>query len=288
MRANNPVSIALKESAIIWPAAGRHDLLISVGTGSTASNCGRDCHHTGNIFKDGAVPRLFRAAMSSPSMDGEQGFYEALNYIPDHLKEDIYRLNHVVTCPLPRLDDVDKLVDLAKSTYNVPDDLVRAVLVTGCFFFEIDQNPVLNNGLYFCQGSVLCRNSQPRSVLKRVIEEFPGGQFQTARGHSLGLLEEDDGCYECGYYRKKVAFHVKSLEETITIEVISSSFRRKVGGFPRSVQEMLDSQQAFARFGRPDHSVPTWPSRRKCFCLRGTRRLVQFLEPPLSKKKRRL
>jgi hypothetical protein len=81
---------------------------------------------------------------------------------------------------------------------------------------------------------------------------------------------------------------VKSLEEMITIEVTSSSFRRKVGGFPRSVQEIFDSQQVFARFGRPDHSMPTWPPRRKCFCLRGTRRMVQFLEPPLSKKKRRL
>jgi hypothetical protein len=71
VRANNPVSIALKESAIIWPAAGRHDLLISVGIGLTTSNCGRDGYYTGNILKDGAVPRLFRAVMSSPSMDGE-------------------------------------------------------------------------------------------------------------------------------------------------------------------------------------------------------------------------
>lgn len=282
------MSIALKEAAIIWPAAGRHDLLISVGTGSTTSKLGSDGCPTGNIFKDGAVPRLVRATMSSPSMDGEQGFYEALNYIPDHMREDIYRLNHTVPCPLPRLDDVDKLVELEQSTYAVPDDLVRAVLITGSYFFELDQTPVPKNGSYFCQGSVLCRNPRPRNLLKRVFNEFPGGQFQTAHGHPLGPLDEDDGCYQCGYYRKKVSFLVKSLEETITIEVASSSSRRKIGGFPRCVQAILNDQQAFARFGRPDHSTPPWPPQRKCFCVRGTRRLVQFVEPPLSKKKRRL
>jgi hypothetical protein len=74
----------------------------------------------------------------------------------------------------------------------------------------------------------------------------------------------------------------------ITIELVSSSSRRKIGGFPRCVQEMLDDQQAFARFGRPDHLISPWPPQRKCFCVRGTRRLVQFIEPPLCKKKRRL
>lgn len=288
VRANNPLSIALKESVIIWPAAGRHDLLISVGTGSSVSNCRSNGSSAGNIFKDGAVPRLFRAAMSSPSMDGEQGFYEALNYIPDHMRGDIYRLNHAMTCPLPALDDVEKLAELEGLTYSVPDDLVRAVLVTGSFFFEIDQTPISKNGSYFCEGSVLCRSPKARDLLKRVAAEFPGGEYQTARGHSLGLIDEDDGCCECGYYRKKVAFHVKSLEEMIAIEIATSSSRRKIGGFPRSVQDLLNDQQAFARFGRPDHLLSTWPPRRACFCLRGSKRAVQFLEPNLSKKPRRL
>lgn len=288
VRANNPVSIALKESVVIWPAAGGHDLLISVGTGFSASNCRSNGSSVGNIFKDGAVPRLLRAAISSPTMDGEQGFYEALNYIPHHMRGDIHRLNYAVTCPLPKLDDVDKLAQLEVLTYSVSDDLVRAVLVTGFFFFEIDQTPVSKNGSYFCQGSVLCRSSRARYLAKRVAEEFPGGVYQTTRGYSLGPIDEDDGCRECGYYRKKVAFHVKSLEEIIAIEVATSSYRRKIGGFPRSVQDILNDQQAFARFGRPDHSLSAWPPRRTCFCVRGSRRAIQFLEPGISRKRRRL
>ena len=81
------MSITLKESAVIWPATGQHDLLISVGTGSADSKLDSDGRSTGNIFKDGAVSRLFRATISSPSMDGEHRFYEALNYIPNHMRE---------------------------------------------------------------------------------------------------------------------------------------------------------------------------------------------------------
>ncbi|KAJ5642301.1 hypothetical protein N7490_006301 [Penicillium lividum] len=288
VRANNPLAIALKESEIIWPKAGKHDLLVSVGTGSKVSGDSISETTRGNVLRDSAVPRLIRATMASPSMDGEQGFFEALNYIPDHMRAGIHRLDHAVSQSLPRLDDVNKVMELAGSTFKVPDNLVHTILVTGFLFFEIDQTPLLKQGAFFCRGSILCKGSNPRSVVNGVRREFPGARFQTTRGYHLGLLDEDDGCCECGYFRKKVAFTVNSLDEMFTIEVATFSTKQKVGGFPTSVQELLSNQQAYNCFGNTDHSIAAWPRRRTCFCLRGTRRFNQLLEPPVGRKKRRL
>ncbi|OQE13585.1 hypothetical protein PENSTE_c053G00066 [Penicillium steckii] len=235
VRANNSMSIALRESNVIWRSARGYDLFISVGTGFTDPKLVLDNHSSGNPFRDAAVSRLFRVTMFSPTMDGEQAFQEALNYVPDNMMGSIFRLNQAVDCPLPRLDELEKLEVLRGMTYNVPDDLASAVLVTGCFFFELDEFPTPQNGSYHCQGSILCRTQHPRSIVSRVIEGFPGGSYQTSRGYNLGLLGEDNGCRECGYYRKKVSFFVKSLEEVISIKIANSAFRRTIGGFPVSM-----------------------------------------------------
>ncbi|KAJ5593512.1 hypothetical protein N7537_010416 [Penicillium hordei] len=233
VRANNPLAISLKESATIWPAHGTHDLVLSVGTGVSSSEVKAEDAPLGGILQDGAVPRIIRATMSSPSMDGEQGFYEALNYVPDPMRAHIFRLNHALPWPLPRLDDVDKLVDLAGLSYSVPDELVRAILATGFLFFELDQIPIRKQGNFYCEGSILCSSPNASGLIKKVLAEFPSPRFQTADGYHLGLIGNDDECHGCGYYRKKVAFTVNSLEEVISIEIANSSFQHKIGGFPK-------------------------------------------------------
>ncbi|KAJ6175004.1 hypothetical protein N7485_004809 [Penicillium canescens] len=288
VRANNPLAIALKESAIIWPSQGTHDLLVSVGTGLPSSEAKAQDAPMGSIIQDGAVPRIIRAAMSSPSMDGEQGFYEALNYVPDRMRAHIFRLNHSLPWPLPRLDDVSRLEDLSELSYGIPDELVRAILATGFLFFELDQTPVRDQGSFYCEGSILCSSPHASYLIKRVLAEFPGPRFQIAGGYHLGPVSNDDGCSECGYYRKKVAFTVNSLEEVISIDIANSTFHHKIGGFPKSMHEFLNDQQVYANFGRADHRIACWPSNRVCYCSRGTKRRVQFLEPSPDRKKCRL
>jgi hypothetical protein len=122
VRANNPLAIALKESVIIWPGAGRHDLLVSIGIGSIADEIVSE-NNCKNTIRDSAVPRLVRAFMASLSMDGEQGFFEALNFVPDYMRADIHRLDYVLSEHLPRLDDVSKLTELStgvgRNTFRV-------------------------------------------------------------------------------------------------------------------------------------------------------------------------
>lgn len=63
---------------------------------------------------------------------------EALNFVPDHIREDIHRLDYILLYNLPRLDNLDRIIELFEVIYKVPDNLVRALLVTGFFFFEAD------------------------------------------------------------------------------------------------------------------------------------------------------
>ncbi|CAG8059875.1 unnamed protein product, partial [Penicillium nalgiovense] len=287
VRANNPLAIALKESVVIWPSAKTHDLLLSVGTGSFSS-LAKPIEGASRILQDSAIPRMIRATMSSPCMDGEQGFHEALNFVPDVERSNIFRLNHELPEPLPRLDDVSKLEGMSKMHFTVPTELVRTILATAFFFFELDELPIKSQGVFFCKGSVLCSRSYSRDLVKLVMVEFPGARFEMARGQRLGDIDDDDGCRVCGYYRKKVGFSINGLHEMTSIGIAGSSFFQRIGGFPKSVQELLDDQQANSHFGRADHLVTSWPPKRNCYCSPRAKRHIKFLEPALTHKKRRL
>ncbi|KAJ5117867.1 uncharacterized protein N7443_001773 [Penicillium atrosanguineum] len=283
--ANNPGAIALAESANIWPRKWP-DLFLSVGTGSGVSNLGLQVPFQ-KILTNRAIARSVRAAMFSGSMDGEQGFHDFLNCIPANMQLAIFRLDHPYPGPLPRLNEVEKLDQMESIPYNVPDVLVRAVLATA-FFFELDQQPIRNHRSLYCEGSILCSRSQAQGLLSSVTAEFPGARFQSDQGSHLGSVKEHDGCHACGYFRKKVSFSLTSLEQIFSIAIVGSTSHHNIGGFPKSIQDLLDEQLADAHFGTPDHVVGHWPPNRACYCNRQKKRRVQFIEPGLKFKRRRL
>ncbi|KAI2791711.1 hypothetical protein POX_c04583 [Penicillium oxalicum] len=287
VRANNPLAIALKESTVIWPSAKKHDLLLSVGTGYSLP-ASEPTRGPFNALREGALPRMIRAMISSPCMDGRQGYHEALNYIPELASWDIFRLDHGLRGSLPRLDDIEKLTEMSDIPFGVPDTLVRAILATAFFFFELDDIPVKGHGGYFCRGSILCSRENTPTIVKGVLAEFPGARFRTAQDYHLGPVGEHDGCSDCGYYRKKVTFSVGSLQEEFTIQICGNTSSQRIGGFPKSVQQLTHEQQAYAHFGRADHVSAAWPPKRSCHCFQGSKRNVRFVEPGLEYKKRRL
>ncbi|CAG8923635.1 unnamed protein product, partial [Penicillium nalgiovense] len=286
-RANNPLAIALRESSIIWPMAKRHDLLLSVGTGFSTSPPSRPTGILGRIW-EGPLPRLFRAMMCSPSMDGKQGFLEALNYLPHLSTPDIFRLDQAIDGTLPGLDDVCSLEAMSNMDFAVPAELVRTILASAMFFFELDETPIQGNASFRCRGSVLCSRPNPAEILQRVLVEFPGARFKSGQDLDLGSIDLVDICQSCGYFRKRVDFRVTSLDEMVSIEIANDTCRERIGGFPKSAQEFLDEQKAYAQFGRADHQNQEWPLQRSCYCYRGSKRLVHFLEPALGQKRRRL
>jgi hypothetical protein len=291
VRANNPLTTARRESAIIWPAAGRADLIISIGTGFVPEPPELKDFPFRGILRDGFIPRLIRALLFGPAMDGQQAWRDALDNIPSDEQEDIFRLDQSLTGTLPELDNVDRMEELSDLPYVIPDELVRAVLATS-FFFELDEVPIESHGVYHCQGSILCVEREPRHMVAEILTEFPGAQFALVGGSYLGPVGDDDGCRVCGYYRKRVSFQVPSLDENLSLVIDSQRGCRRIGGFPVSMSVILEKQQADAAFGRPDHRVGRWPPVRICSCSIGCKRrsaaCVDFKEPPPEHKKRRL
>jgi hypothetical protein len=43
-------------------------------------------------------------------------------------------------------------------------------------------------------------------MVAKILTEFPGAQFALVGGSYLGLVDDDDGCWACGYYQKCVLF----------------------------------------------------------------------------------
>lgn len=220
-------------------------------------------------------------------MDGEQGFFEALNYVPYRSKPDIFRLDHEICGPVPKLDDIGSLDAFSGMSFSVPDDLVRVILASAMFFFELDEIPVKNHAGYFCRGSILCARPGAAAILQRVLAEFPCARFQAGPSCDLGHVDPLDCCPSCGYFRKCVTFPLVSLDERISIQIANSVSCERIGGFPSSMRELLEHQQAVTPFGRVDHRVLDWPSRRQCPCSRKKKRSVHFSEPMPPKKPRR-
>lgn len=289
VRANNSIGIAQEECRIIWPSARTHDLLITVGTGyvPSAAKKNTDDQRPRSFFFNRAPLRLWRAYNSSPCMDGMEAYREGQVHVPYSMRSNTIRFDYALDGDLPRLDDVEKLTKLAELPFTVPDELVRAILATS-FFFELDERPIRTCGQYQCRGSILCARQHAGQIIDRVLIEFPGARLQTARGYPLGRVDDYEGCTICGYYRKQVTFSVPSLDEDVSIVLTSSALRRQIGGFPNTMQQFLHNQQADAVFGRSDHQVHCWPPRRMCYCLRATKRRVQFVEPAPERKRRRL
>ncbi|KAJ6016582.1 hypothetical protein N7540_011173 [Penicillium herquei] len=278
VRANNPLAIAWRESTILWPAATRPDLLVSVGTGFSPTAPSRA---TGLLkrLRDGALPRLVRAALSSPAMDGDQGFREALNYLSHRPKTNLVRVDHEIEGILPELDDVGSLEMLSQRTFTVADEVVRAVLASAAFFFELDDIPKQGRAGLHCEGSILCARPDAAGILRRVLIEMPEARFQAGQSRQLGPVDIGSCCHFCGYFRRRVQFVVASLDEGFTIEIANHVSCERIGGFPKSAREFLEDQQAFARFGRADHQVSRWTPVRQCHCARGMKRKIRFAEP---------
>lgn len=67
-------------------------------------------------------------------MNGNEAYEDSLKFLTDDARRNTIRLDHALE-DLPRLDDVDRLPELAVLPYTISDEVVRAVLAA-LFFFQ--------------------------------------------------------------------------------------------------------------------------------------------------------
>lgn len=288
IRANCPLRPALRESEIIWPSATRPDLVVSIGTGYAVEEPTTlpENHHRRK--HDGFIERAIRTFLSSPAVDARRGWQDALDSVPAAVKKDVFRLDRAISGKLPELDDARALDELSQYEYQIPDELARAWLVKS-FFFELDEEPILVKGIYDCQGSVLCCKYDAAEIVQQIIARFSNARFTLSEGRDLGAVNVADGCSACGYYRKRIRFQVSSIYESVHLGVHGMTESCALGGFPTTLKDLLEAQQADSPFGRADHRCNQWPPSRRCYCTSTEKkRPIASTEPETASKRRRL
>ncbi|KAH8691842.1 hypothetical protein BGW36DRAFT_304357 [Talaromyces proteolyticus] len=289
--ANCPLRVALHESKLLWPSGSRPNLIVSIGTGFLDQEppgiTSRASSRLSRVLTRGYVKRAKDVFLNSPAVDGNKGWKDARDSIPEALKDDVFRLDLPLQARLPELDDAARIDDLSNSAFNIPDALARSLQTTS-FFFELDEEPAYWGYLYHCQGSILCDKLDPSALLSQLQRDLPNAQFVTGSGEHLGLVVDHNGCENCGYYRKQVNLSVSCLDDIIQLGVASGSIFSKIGGFPSSIQAISNDQQQNAPFGRADHSTYQWARSRQCYCTTGSKRGIPGVAVRLPSKRPRL
>ncbi|KAH1505732.1 hypothetical protein KXX29_008550, partial [Aspergillus fumigatus] len=213
-----------------------------IGTGYASEGSSVDENSTHAFLKGGFIDRAIRTFLSSPAVDGRRGWKDALDSVPQDVQKNVFRLDRILPGELPELDDINA-IDKA-------------------LFFELDQEPTFLQNHYECRGSILCCKHDAAGIVKQIAARFPEARFALSRGSSLGDVDGEYGCSKCGYYRKRVSFKVSNLHETVDLGVTGTTGFSSIGGFPTTVQCLLENQQADSPFGRSDHSRDRWPPSR--------------------------
>jgi hypothetical protein len=244
LRYNNPVNLAIWESRQIWPTHNSPDFVLSLGTGTTEATSPK-ASQSRHILQDGFIPRLCRSFMSS--LDGQATWRELEHRLGDENRIHYFRLN-VTLEDIPAIDDASCMERLRNSVHFQPKvhgmqlDLVSAMLAA-TFFFELDKLPQFDQGLYRCEGTIYCRNNS--SHVLQALEKLAGRQatFSNDKGHLADVGTSSMTCSQCNCFQKRINFHVRTLDEIITIYLKpSNQHQRRISGFPNTPNWFLRQQ----------------------------------------------
>lgn len=269
---NNPCRQALSEARRIWPSAKDPDVFVSFGTGTDRDVKPPRPTHFRHIFNDGFIPRLYRVGKQIVKriLDGESVWEELMDSLDEERRLDYFRLN--ISLPYSAvIDDVAGMEQLRKAVRahprasTAPPEIVRPLLVS-CFFFELDSEPVYDSGRYLVQGSIKCELN-PYIVFDALENvEILWTEYATdAEVLSNPSLPKNDICPICHRYRRNVQFYVRHPTDTICIYMKSSNnFRRKLSGFPQTIDSIVEKQGLRHAFGTSSHRSPSLPHCRTC------------------------
>ncbi|KAI9760680.1 MAG: hypothetical protein M1840_002356 [Geoglossum simile] len=259
LKHNNPVYLALWESDQIWTSHATRDVVLSLGTGTESDPMSPVAPSFRHFLVDGFIPRLYRSSMSS--LDGEITWKHLQNSLDEKSKSDYFRLN----VPLqgePVLDDtacMDKLRESVRSFPSLGDYIdIAAALLVSSFYFELTALPRFEGGLYKCNGTIRCRGHSD-AIIESLFNLHYGRLEFAADSRLLGSLDpETDFCQQCHRYRKRISFYVQKLNETVTLCLVAKDVgkRRKLSGFPQSIEWFIQQQHLEATFGTADHGCP--------------------------------
>jgi len=283
LKHNNPVNLALWECRQIWPSVVKPDLMVSLGTGTDGEIQSPSAPHFRHLFKDGFIPRLYRSFMSS--LDGQSVWRDFVNGLDERSREDYFRFNIFFPGKEPAIDNTDQMNILRESvhlqTHSAQDciDTASALLISS-FFFELTTCPKFESGLYHCQGNIRCR-LKSSTIIQSLTNLHPSSlEFVTDSETLAFFLGQTDVCCLCHRYCKRVEFYIRHPSDMMTIYIrIDRQKRRKISGFPQTMNWFTRQQNLDVVFGTSDHSNLGGLS---CQCCAMGRGLIR----PMTRRKR--
>ena len=260
----------MREVRRIW-RDGDCDIVLSIGTGCKERSSSQSFPNVRNLFQDGAVARLYRASMSSLSLDGDVNWKDHWYSLEEETKDRHFRLDISLKQELD-LDDTDQMVSLQSHVRRSLGDLkdISRAFKAVSFFFELAK-PIRRNGdLYICDGFLLSRSPNSYALISNILSDYPFARFVKDSDSSLGFLRIDDICQGCGRFQKRISFFARHSSEIFNISLaFSQILQRSISGFPQSLDWFEKRQMLKATFGTIDHSSH---SRRleaaNCVCVK--------------------
>lgn len=275
----------------IWPAKKALALLVSIGTG-VQENCPQSqvAPYFRNVFKDGFARRALNAWLSS--LDGEKKWKDLVSQLDDDAKQDHIRLNvplKGMAAAIDNINDIDlyrDLVILQPGVARMAAEAASALLIS-TFYFVLDTIPESNDGNLHCRGTIRCR--PPVKSILPPLNLLHGSQqmcFATESEFLGYFLGEKDICSCCKRYAKKISFEVRHLDEEIIIYMeLDRKQRRKISGFPDTVNSFIKEQGFLSPFGNPHHDSP---GTQRCTACDNSKRKSSQSQSSRPQKMRRL
>ena len=254
---NNPIELALWESLRINPSLSRPDVVVSVGTGAQRSSASPRLTSFRHVLLDGFIPRMWRSYMSS--FDGDKKFRDVVNNVDEGYRDDYKRLNVLLPTSEPGIDDPSRMGEMQDSVRLDPqlmDNCQKTIyaLLIASFYFELDPFPTPPGSRLQFSGTIRCR--LPGEAMVELLGRIHPSRLTFVT--ETRTLERYDGKRDlrslCRRYRKRVEFSVRDSGQLVSIQVQSPKRpRRRISGFPQTMQWFVDRQGLNAPFGTVFH-----------------------------------
>ncbi|PTB40407.1 hypothetical protein M441DRAFT_70208 [Trichoderma asperellum CBS 433.97] len=260
---NNPVSIALKEAAALFPATPEPSIVASFGTGSNRTSYRGPLTWCKGLY----LARLARAVRKH--LDSDNAWAQLMSNRKPGDRGEFFRFDVEFQSQLPALDDVNSMVKAARIARKVARSSAAMKQLGKChraelFFFELDSSrpPHFVSGVYECVGYILCRlragTAEFETFMRQLHDHSASFRFRFQEGmlpRAIQGLSETD---PTGNFRQEIVFSLPTKQHhfEISLEEGSPASICHISGSPFSLDSLIKQQNMDAKFGTKDHQQP--------------------------------
>ena len=247
---------------------------MSLGTGyhrqqtnSPSTSCPR------GILRDGSIPRLYRALLSS--LSGRKLWQEFRNRRRADARGRHFHFDMDFDGQEPDLDNTSKMQDLqahARAEFSESKELHNLArrVVASRFYFELESRPRYEKGQISGAGHISCRLRSDDPALEVLLDQLSENSARFLLGDRVlpdvikpGVIDDRSFVHRSGNFRKRLEFNVSDRQHKILIALKEgSSIPNGISGSPFSVDSFIAVQGMDAPFGRDDFEAPGGKRRR--------------------------